>query len=72
MCLYYSFSTSGIFKINEGMNEQIIVKVAPYCFLKSGKKLQVSTSKVYMDISEKNETKYMPWIIFRVSSYVNR
>ena len=54
------------------MNEQIIVKVAPYCFLKSGKKLQVSTSKVYMDISEKNETKYMPWIIFRVSSYVNR
>ena len=46
------------------------VEVAPYYFLKSGKKA-ISTSKTTMNISEKNETKVMHRITFRASSSVN-
>ena len=35
---------------------QYQVKMAPYYFLKSGGKVQISTSKSTMNISEKNET----------------
>ena len=50
--------------------ELIRFKVAPFCFLKSGKR-QISTSKSTMNISEKNEIKAMYRITFRASNSVN-
>ena len=49
----------------------ILIKVVSYCFLKSGKKDKFQPQKVYMNISEKNETKAMHWITFRASNRVN-
>ena len=47
--------------------------VAPYCFLKSGKKANFNLKKLVPmgNISEKNETKTMHTLTFRASKSIN-
>ena len=46
-------------------------RVAPYCFLKSGKMANFNFKKVPLGISETNEAKGMHRITFRASNSAN-